>query len=162
MQCHAIRGKGGNLGPELGPDRELALSTAQFATLMWNHAPAMLQMGRENKVAPPVLEANEMTDLLAFLSSLRYFEPAGSAVNGKRIFAERGCASCHGDTAEGTAAGPRLKADKETYTVPSFTAALWHHGPRMIDRVEEMGMPWPKLEPRDIGDLVSFLNEPTK
>jgi len=28
----------------------------------------------------------------------------------------------------------------------------------MITRAEETGVPWPTLEPSDIGDLVSFLN----
>ena len=53
-----------------------------------------------------------MTDLLAFLASLRYVEPAGTPVAGKQVFADRGCAACHGNSAEGTQSGPRLKADK--------------------------------------------------
>jgi hypothetical protein len=32
----------------------------------------------------------------------------------------------------------------------------------MIDRAEELGMPWPTLKPTDIGDLVSFLNTPAR
>lgn len=160
MQCHSMRGAGGGVAPELGPDRPLPLSTAQFATVMWNHAPAMLAKGQEKNLTVSQLAPNDMTDLLAFLASLRYFEPEGSAPEGKQVFASRGCASCHGKNGEGTTAGPRLRATGELYTVPSFTAALWRHGPRMIDRMEQLGMPWPKLEPKDIGNLVSFLNEP--
>jgi len=34
------------------------------------------------------------------------------------------------------------------------------HGPRMIDRAQELGIPWPTLKATDLGDLVSFLNAP--
>ena len=162
ISCHSVRGQGGNLGPELGPDRDLPLTTAQLASLMWNHAPAMLQRGREAGIAPPQLQGHEMTDLRTFLASLRYFEPAGSPLIGERVFSERGCAACHGSMAEGTKMGPPLKATAEAYTTVSFSAALWRHGPRMIDRAQEYGLTWPTLKATDIGDLVSFLNTPVR
>ncbi len=56
--------------------------------------------------------------------------------------------------------GPALTAGAEPLTAVSFTAKLWQHGPRMIDRAEEMGIPWPILKPTDVGNLVSFLNAP--
>ena len=160
MPCHSVRGQGGNLGPELGPDRDFPLTTAQLASLMWNHAPAMLQRGREAGIAPPQLQGDEMTDLRTFLASLRYFEPTGSPLVGERVFSDRGCAACHGSKAEGTKMGPRLKAGAEAYTTVSFSASLWRHGPRMIDRAQEYGLTWPILKSTDIGDLVSFLNAP--
>ncbi len=158
IQCHSVRGQGGTAGPELGPDHDMALTTAQLASVMWNHAPAMLRQGRANGIPPAQLQGTEVADLLAFLASLRYFEPTGSAFLGERVFAERGCAACHGSRGEGTKAGPALRADGEAYTAVSFTAALWRHGPRMIDRAEERGLAWPTLKATDIGDLVSFLN----
>jgi len=161
IQCHAVRGQGGKVGPELGPEREVPLTTARFASVMWNHAPAMIRQGRDNGIALPVLQGNEMADLLAFLASLRYFEPTGSPFVGERVFAERGCAGCHGTAAEGTGNGPKLRARADAFTTVSFTTALWRHGPRMIDRAEAMGVTWPTLQPTDVGDLVSFLNAPS-
>ena len=158
MQCHAVRGQGGSIGPELGPDHDVPLTTAQFASLMWNHAPAMLKVGSASGVAPPQLQGSDMTDLVAFLASLRYFEPSGSPLVGERVFAQRGCATCHGTKAEGTKLGPPLKAGAEAYTTVSFTAALWRHGPKMFESVEQAGMQWPTLQPNDVGELVSFLN----
>ncbi len=160
IQCHSVRGQGGSVGPELGPEHDLPLTTGQFAGILWNHAPAMLRQGRQNGIPPPVLQGNEMADLLAFLASLRYFEPSGSALVGERVFSQRGCAACHGRLAEGTQIGPGLRSGPEAFTTVSFTAALWRHGPRMIDRAEELGIPWPTLKATDIGDLVSFLNAP--
>jgi mono/diheme cytochrome c family protein len=162
IQCHSVRRNGGKLGPELGPEHELPLTTAAFASVLWNHAPAMLRLGRENGIAIPTLQRDEMADLTAFLASLRYVEPAGSSFVGERVFRMRGCAQCHGPEAEGTMLGPRLRAGDDAYTAVSFTAALWKHGPRMIDRVEKMGISWPTLQATDIGDLVAFLNAPRR
>jgi len=162
MQCHSVRGQGGSVGPELGPERDLPLTTGQFASVLWNHAPAMLRQSRENGIPPPVLQGNEMADLRTFLASLRYFEPTGSPLVGERVFSERGCAACHGHLAEGTKLGPGLRSETEAFTTISFTVALWRHGPHMIDRAQELGMHWPTLEATDIGDLVSFLNAPAR
>ena len=160
LQCHAVGGQGGSVGPELGPERDVPLTTAQFASVLWNHAPTMLRQARENGNAPPALQGDEMADLRAFLASLRYFEPAGSPLVGQLVFSERGCAACHGQMAEGTKTAPGLRSGKEAFTTISFSVALWRHGPRMIDRAEESGIPWPTLKPTDIGNLVSFLNAP--
>jgi mono/diheme cytochrome c family protein len=158
IQCHSVRGHGGSLGPELGPERDLPLTTMQFASVLWNHAPSMAKLGRQNGIALPQLQREEMADLAAFLASLRFFEPAGSPFVGEGVFKLRGCAGCHGADAEGTQLGPRLRAVGDALTATSFTAALWRHSPKMIARAEETGVPWPILEPSDIGDLVSFLN----
>jgi mono/diheme cytochrome c family protein len=160
IQCHAVRGQGGAAGPELGPQTDLPLSTAQFAGVLWNHAPAMLKVVRGSGIPAPLLEGDEIVDLQMFLASLRYFEPTGSAFVGERVFTERGCAGCHGPAAEGTQLAPSLRAGADAFTTVSFTTALWKHGPKMVDRVEEAGTQWPILQATDIGDLVSFLNEP--
>ena len=160
MPCHSVGGQGGNLGPELGPDQDIPLTTAQFASVMWNHAPTMLKKATGKGIPPSQLEAKDMADLLAFLTSLRYFEPSGSALLGQKVFAERGCAACHGTLGEGSKMGPALRRQTEAYTTVSFTTALWRHGPKMLDRVQESGMPWPELKPTDVGNLVSFLNMP--
>jgi mono/diheme cytochrome c family protein len=160
MQCHAVRGHGGAIGPELGPDHYLPLSPARFASLMWNHAPAMFTAGTANGLPPTPLQGADMVDLVAFLASLRYYEPTGSPLIGEKVFALRGCAVCHGDKAQGTKLAPSLKTRAEAYTTASFTAALWRHGPEMLKHSEQNDVPWPMLQPADIGELVSFLNAP--
>jgi cytochrome c2 len=159
IQCHAVRGEGGAIGPELGPQTDLPLSPAQFAGVLWNHAPTMLRVVRELGSPPILLQGDEIVDLQMFLASLRYFEPTGSAFVGERVFTERGCAACHGSAAEGTHLAPRLRSRPEAFTTVSFATALWKHGPKMVDRAEESGTQWPILQATDIGDLVSFLNE---
>jgi len=162
IQCHSVRGQGGAVGPELGPQTELPLSTAQFAGVLWNHAPTMLKVVRNSGIPALLLEGDQIVDLQMFLASLRYFEPTGSAFVGERVFTERGCAGCHGSAAEGTQLAPSLRAGPEAFTTVSFTTALWKHGPKMVDRAEDSGTQWPILQAADIGDLVSFLNEPPR
>ena len=162
MGCHAVAGQGGKIGPELGPDNDLPHTTARFATVLWNHAPAMLARVHQASVAVPVLEGNEIKDIQTFLISLQYFEPAGSALLGERVFNQRGCARCHGPQAEGTTEGPRLKPAREAFTPVSLTSTLWNHGPGMWARAQQLGVPWPALEGTDLGDLTSFLNNPAK
>ena len=160
IQCHSVGGKGGHVGPELGPDHSLPFSFAQFAAVLWNHAPSMLKEVRAAGMTPPTLEGDEITDVLQFLISLRYHEPTGSPFLGERVFGERGCARCHGGRAEGTREGPQLKAGADAFTTVSLASALWRHGPAMRTRAERLGIAWPTLEAGDMGDLISFLNDP--
>ncbi|MBZ5728203.1 MAG: cytochrome c [Acidobacteriia bacterium] len=160
MACHAVRGNGGHVGPELGPDHDLPNTPAQFAAVLWNHAPAMLAHAPTPSAGTPALEGDEIADVLKFLVSLRYFEPVGSPFLGERVFTERGCARCHGAKAEGTREGPRLRSGGDAFTTVSLATALWSHGPAMRARAERLGIEWPTLEPTDIGDLISFLNDP--
>jgi len=158
IECHSVRGQGGSIGPPLGPEHDLPIGEAEFATVLWNHAPAMLRKVRDAGISLPLLQGDEAADLRTYLASLRYFEPSGSALVGERVFSERGCAQCHGAQAQGTKFGPRLPPGQETFTTVSFTTALWRHGPHMMDRVEESGAQWPVLQAGDVGNLVSFLN----
>jgi mono/diheme cytochrome c family protein len=159
MGCHSVAGKGGKIGPELGPDNDLPHTTARFAAILWNHAPAMLARVRKASMSMPTLDGDEIKDVQTFLISLQYFEPAGSPLLGERVFNERGCARCHGAHAEGTAEGPRLRPAADAFTPVSLTSTLWNHGPGMWARAQQLGAPWPALEGSDLGDLTSFLND---
>ena len=161
IECHAVHGKGGRVGPELGPGSEFPPSIVQFAQTMWNHSPDMWRELQVRSIPRPVFEGQEIADLVAFLSSLRYFEPAGSPQVGQTVFAERGCGRCHGAQAQGGRSGPALRGRGQPTTMITLAAALWQHGPRMYSRARQLGQPWPTLEANDVGDLVAFLNAPT-
>ena len=159
IQCHSVNGEGGKVGPELGPDRDLPHSTARFAAVLWNHAPAMLARARQASLEMPTLDGDDIKDVQTFLNSMEYFEPSGSAFLGERVFAARGCARCHGLMAEGTKEGPQLKPGSDAYTPVSLASTLWNHGPGMWARAQQLGVAWPTLEGADLGNLTSFLND---
>src|SRR5437773_1249891 len=52
--------------------------------------------------------------------------PSGNAANGKKLYANVGCWECHGFSAQGGSAGPRLGPDPISF--PAFTEYL--RGPK--------------------------------
>jgi mono/diheme cytochrome c family protein len=158
--CHSVNGRGGHSGPALDRDGESSMTLARFAGLMWNHSPEMWRVPEARNLERPAFRDREMADLIAFLGSLRYFEPGGSPAIGRTVFAERECASCHGANAEGGPEGPALRGRGEPVTAVALASALWGHGPGMYRRVRKLGRKWPPLADQDIGDMIAFLNSP--
>ena len=106
----------------------------------------------------PRFDAHDVTDMAVFLYSLHYLEPSGSPLVGKSVFAWRGCSRCHGQEAQGTAAGPPLRGGRQAYTAVRLATDLWRHGGRMYHDGRQQGQPWPTLQDSDIGHLLTFLN----
>ena len=158
--CHAVEGHGGAVGPQLGPGKQADVTPGEFAALMWNHAPPMWRAMQERGIARPTFEGQEMADLMAFLFSIRCFDPVGSVPKGASLFAQRRCASCHGPQAEGSAQAPALRGRGIVFTPITFATALWKHGPKMYQRSVELREEWPILEEKDLNDLLTFLNSP--
>ncbi|MBI1739507.1 MAG: cytochrome c [Acidobacteriales bacterium] len=158
IACHAVRGQGGRIGPDLASKRPLPVSLSQFAGALWNHSPAMFRAMQTRKVERPKFRPREMADLMAFLNSLGYFEPTGSPHLGARAFNQRGCSRCHGTEGEGTTSGPALRSRDRVFTSITLATALWRHGPDMYRKTQQLGLPWPMLSESDLGDLIAFLN----
>ena len=160
ISCHAIRGEGGTVGPDLGSDRPLPRTLTQMAGRMWNHSPEMLAAMKEKGIERPTFEGQDMADLIAFLYSARYFELGGSPTIGQELFDERKCSQCHGNDASGGKYGPKLRNLGRVFTPVSFALALWSHGPRMYAKAEALGLGWPTLNEGDLSHLLAFLNSP--
>ena len=158
IECHAVKGKGGRVGPELGPNHQQPLTVVQFSGLMWNHSPEMWRVAEARSIPRPTFQGREIADVVAFLSTLRYFEPPGSPHIGETIFGDRGCDRCHGARAEGGKGGPALRGHGQITTEITLATALWQHGPKMYQRTQQLGRPWPVLQEEDVGDIVAFLN----
>ena len=78
--CHALRGVGEKVGPDLATVEKLDTPLAVI-TEMWNHASKMEEKMTEENVAWPVLKGGETADLIAHLLSMRGgpTQPAGAA-----------------------------------------------------------------------------------
>ncbi len=160
VQCHAIRGEGGHIGPDLGASRGSPMTMVEFAGEMWNHSPQMYREMSARQLNRPVFSGQEMADVMAFLNTIRYFEPGGSVSAGRGLFVARGCSRCHGANAEGTSLAPALRTKNTQMNSVVLATALWRHGPEMYRRTQDLGIPWPKLNENDLGDLFTFLNTP--
>jgi cytochrome c2 len=156
VTCHSINGRGGKLGPDLGPRHARPPSMIQFAGLMWNHAPQMWEKIKARGLARPKFQEQEMADLIAYLYQVRYFEPQGNADLGKQIFETKGCTTCHGPEARGGKGGPNLLGT--TYCAAQMAYAFWNHGPKMYQKMQAAAVPWPIFDEQEMVNLMAFLN----
>ena len=125
----------------------------EIAAAMWNHGPSM-------PAAPEPFAAGEMRELLSYLWASPFFVDAGDAGRGKRVFAAKHCGTCHDDASSGA---PKLAGGQRSFTGATFTgatmvSALWHHGPRMLQQMNDRGIRWPRFDGREMSDLVAYLN----
>jgi hypothetical protein len=119
-----------------------------IAAAMWDHQPKMKQPS-------PQLSPDEMRQIIGHIWARQYFQGAGSAAAGKRVFTEKNCATCHNDPSSGA---PSLAKGKDSYSDIPMVAALWGHGPRMLDLMTKKNLAWPRFTARQMSDLIAYLN----
>lgn len=137
--------------------RSRQTSVAGYVAAMWNHAP---KMRRRGEGALPKLDAGEMQDVIAYLFLMQYFYEEGNVTRGRRIYESKGCAGCH-EGARATGA-PDLTTSVHDYTPITIAAALWRHGPRMEETLRQQGKGWPRLDPSEVTDLLTYMNSLVK
>ena len=135
--------------------RRLTGTVTDFAVAMWNHAPAMRAVGKRFGKPFPVLEADEMRDLMSYLWDRQIYGERGNAARGGRVFEKKQCLSCH--AAGGT--GPDLKARAAGPLMAfSMVSVLWRHGPAMLEGMKSKQTPWPLFNETEMLDLVAYLS----
>src|ERR1039457_736248 len=130
VECHAVRGAGGRIGPDLGRTAVKG-SFYEIAAALWNHALTMSDKMKEFRLVRPSFRDDELADLLAFLYFLNYFDEPGDPKVGKVLFAQKHCIQCHSLGKEGGSAGPRLDALPRGTSPLRIAQDLWNHGPAM-------------------------------
>jgi len=161
IQCHAVRGEGGSIGPDLGQRKQFPPSMSQFAGLMWNHFPTMWEVMQKENISLPELSARDMVNITAYLFSVKYFDPAGDWNRGQKIFTERKCNHCHpirGKEEKGI--GPDLSKLQGKVSPILIATALWNHGPKMLEKMKEENIPWKEATTQEVVDIMEFLNNP--
>lgn len=123
------------------------VTLTDIAAAMWNHAPEMMQI-------PPTFSQEEMGQIVGYIWARQFLLEAGNPVRGKRIFAEKNCATCHDDASSGA---PSL-AGHAPFSDISMVAVLWEHGPRMMERMRERNLAWPQFFAAQMSDLIAYLN----
>jgi mono/diheme cytochrome c family protein len=102
------------------------------------------------------LDEQAAADLFAYFYATRFFEKPGDAGRGKRVFAERGCAGCHGLT---NAVRPMVKpvSQWEVLSDPiALAEAMWNHRPRMLEEAGADRIRWPELSAQDLADVLVY------
>jgi mono/diheme cytochrome c family protein len=120
----------------------------EVAAAMWNHEPILSKAG----ATPTRFAPDEMRDLLGYLWAQQFFQDAGSAAAGRRVFTSKRCASCHDEAAK----APKLSG--RGFNGASMVSALWRHGPSMLSQMQKDRVQWPRFEGSQMADLIAYLN----
>jgi cytochrome c2 len=126
-----------------------------YVTAMWNHAPFMRQKAGTKF---PILDPGDMSNLVAYLFTARYFDEEGDADRGARVFESKSCALCHEVRRQQTRA-PDLTLVTERFSSVTIAAAVWRHGPAMVQTMQQQKITWPQFKGSEMSDLIAFLNK---
>ena len=85
------------------------------------------------------------------------FSPTQDPLAGSRVFGTKGCVKCHPVNGVGAKVGPDLGRIPRPRSFYELAAGMWNHLPKMGERMRELGIARPHLDPRETGDLIGFL-----
>ena len=136
-----------------------------YIAAMWNHAELMRAMsgananptGRNHQETSgrqfPKLDAEGMSNLVAFLFSESYFLERGNVARGRVVFQSKSCARCHEERRKETGA-PDLSQSAELYSPITLTSAVWRHTPAMFATARRAGLSWPQFQGSEMVQIV--------
>ena len=157
VQCHSINGKGGTIGPDLGQRIDRNFTPASLAATMWNHAPTMWSAMRERSVPAGDLTEQAAADLFAYFYAARFFEQPGDAARGKRLFAAKHCAECHGLTSAIVPEAPPVGQWNVIRQPIALVTTMWNHAATMRQEFAKRKISWPELTAQDLADMLVYL-----
>lgn len=162
-RCHAVRGIGGLGGPDLA--RMQGVTTFfDVGAAMWNHLPKMGERMKAAGVERPRLTAPDVSNLIAFIYTARYFDEPGDSKRGEALFAAKTCETCHRVGTRGGLIGPALDPWKRANSPVLMAAAMWNHAPRMAEGFKAIEKDRPTVTGRELLDIIAYVGaaaEPT-
>ncbi len=155
-KCHALRGIGGGVGPDL-VRIQTGKSFFELGAAMWNHLPRMGAKMLEVGIQRPTLTPSEVSNLIAFLFTAQYYDEPGDTKAGERIFATKGCVQCHEVGGKGGRVGPGLDFLKRANSPVLVAAAMWNHGPEMAEAMKAKRIERPAFQGKEMVDLIAYI-----
>ena len=154
VSCHTIGDKGRDR-LELGRAHHVSLT--QFAGFMWNHGPAMWARMRKRNIEVAQLTGQEMADIVAYLYTAHYFDPAaGNSSRGRQVIQAKGCIACHSVRGKGGKVAADFAASNAVGSPSALVAAMWNHGPSMEDQATKQGLKLRTLKGQELADLAAY------
>lgn len=158
-RCHTT-GLVRRIGPGLGR-RAAHKSVVDMAALMWNRGPVMWKAMRDQGIPFPEFSGNELADLTAYIYFLRFFDTTGNVKEGKKLFEEKHCATCHSLSDE-SSVGPNLTRSEALKTPAAVAAAMWNHAPEMEDMLSQDDLKWPTFAGKDLNNIMAYIENMRK
>src|SRR5215831_6669706 len=157
IRCHAVNGRGGKIGLDLGRIVNRNYTPAQLTSTMWNHAPVMWAAMNDAGIAHPKLTPEGAADLFAFFYSAHFFDKPGEPGRGKSVFDARRCGQCHGVT-ESRAEGAPPVTRWDSLADPILLAQqMWNHSFRMRQAFARRNIKWQALTTDELNDILAYL-----
>ena len=113
---------------------------------------------KERGIQVPQLTGQEMADIVAYLYTSHYFDPAGgSAARGRELVQSKSCLTCHSVIGK----GGKIAADFATSNVvgspAAIVAGMWNHSKFMEEQARKQGVALPQLKGQELADIVTYL-----
>lgn len=158
-RCHLPGGQRG-MGPRL-EELQRPQGAYELAGRLWNHAPAMFTLLKQEGLEWPRIEEAEMADLMAYLGADPGRDPAPDLLRGQITLVGKGCLKCHRFKREGARIGPDL-AERRDVLAPAarFAARMWSHTPQMAAISIQRGLLYPRFAGDEMVHLIGFLRGP--
>jgi mono/diheme cytochrome c family protein len=160
-KCHAIKGEGGKIGPDLSKI-DLGNTQLNLAAKIWNHTPSMIIEMESTGMIKPTLTGQEFAEISAYLYFLRFFDESGNPAQGKYVYAEKGCQFCHPSSGKGREGVLGLDGFPKNVSPAFLSQAIWNHCLDMIARMVEIGMKWPQFRGKEMMDLLEYIKTNAK
>jgi cytochrome c2 len=155
-RCHVPGGQQG-VGPALEKLRR-PQGAYELSGRLWNHAPAMFTVLKQEGIGWPAISAVEMADLMAYLQADPKADAAPDLAKGRMTLISKGCLKCHSFRREGGHLGPDLAERRADYAPAStWAATMWSHTPRMAAAAIQQGVLYPRFTGDEMVNLLGFL-----
>lgn len=161
ISCHALRGSGGKVGPDLTAAL-VGKGVIGIAAAMLNHYPKMSAAMQHLAVTVPHLHPGETDDLLAYLLFVNFAREPGAPDKGRALFNEKGCIKCHGTRPDGTSLGPPLGRASLNASPIAIAQKMWNHGTQMNATMQQLAIERPAFEGHQMADVLAFLSSGTE
>jgi len=157
VRCHAVNGRGGKIGLDLGRIVHRSYTPAHLASSMWNHAPVMWAAMESAGIAKPRLSPEGAADLFAYFYSAHFFDKEGDAARGREAFDARRCGVCHGIDQSRAENAPPVTRWVSLSDPILLVQQMWNHSFRMRQAFERRRIAWQALTTGQLNDILAYL-----
>jgi mono/diheme cytochrome c family protein len=132
---------------------------------LWNHGVQGAEAMAARGIAWPHFQGTDVADLVAYIVTAAQDQGRetvrvvpGISERGEKLFAHKGCATCHAVGAgKSPTAAPRLATQAHHVSASEFAGLMSSHGTKMWAAMRQRGLPVPRLTGHEMADIAAYL-----